>query len=573
MDPLRLALSASLMLGVTSFCPPCHAEGNAAPAAQAEPKAEKPSDKAGEKAAGDKPKDEGKAEKEEGGFFTPMSFESDGHVDVAGQGVDYHAVVGTIVVHPHGFDDAPQKPQGDKPGDDKTGGEGHDNPSAEAAMSYYYYAKKDAGAENRPVIFLYNGGPGSSTVWLHMGAFGPRRVVTNTDTHTPAAPYQLVNNDGSLLDVADLVFIDAPGTGFGRIAGPGKEKAFWGVDQDAHAFAEFIQSFITKYGRWNSPKYLFGESYGTTRSAVLANLLQSEKSIDLNGVILLSQILNFGLDIDSPETSPGIDRAFELALPTYAATAYYHKKLPHMPQDLRKFLDEVEHFAMTEYEQALAQGNALPEEERARVVGKLHEYTGLPEEYLRKAKLRVTGGEFEKTLQDDDGMTTGRLDARFSGPTRDPLSKAADYDPFDTAISSAFVSSFNDYVRKDLHYAGKVNFKPQANVFPAWQFTHRQPGTDFAFPGTVNVMPDLAEAMVQNPNLHVQVHGGYFDVGTPYYQAEYELKHLPMPAKLMKNIEFKGYESGHMVYLHLPSLKAIHDNVAGFVRATATPAK
>jgi len=500
-------------------------------------------------------------------YFKAEAYDADGSVTVGGQKIDYHSVVGTLVVHPQGWDDAPQKPS--LAGDDRTGNEGAgNNPTAEAAMSYVAYFKKGAAPGKRPVMFLYNGGPGSSTVWLHMGAFGPHRVVTLDDQHSPAAPYQLVNNDSSLLDAADLVFIDAPGTGFGRLAGPGKEKAFWGTDQDGHAFAEFITAFLVKYGRWNSPKYLFGESYGTTRSAVLSNILQSEKDIDLNGVVLLSQILNFSLDIDGPEANPGLDTAYQLALPTYAATAYYHKKLPEQPADLRKFLDEVEHFAMNEYGLALAKGNALPEDERVAVIAKLHAYTGLPEAYLRKANLRVSGGEFEKNLQDDTDTTTGRLDTRFAGPSMDPLSKTADYDPQSAAISSAYVSAFNDYVRKDLHYTGERPYKPEADVFRGWTFAHAQPGEEIAFPGAVNVMPDLAVAMKYNPNLKVQVHGGYYDLATPYYQAEYELAHLPIPASLTKNIEFKFYESGHMVYAHAPALKQLHDNVAAFVAAT-----
>jgi carboxypeptidase C (cathepsin A) len=503
----------------------------------------------------------------DGTYFKPEEAGSDGSVTVGGQAIDYHAVVGTLVVHPKDWDDAPQKPSS---GDDKAGGGGDDkNNTAEAAMSYVAYFKKGASEAGRPVMFLYNGGPGSSTVWLHMGAFGPRRVVTLDDSHAPAAPYQVINNDSSLLDVADLVFIDAPGTGFGRIAGPNKEKAFWGTDQDAHAFAEFITGFLTKYGRWNSPKYLFGESYGTTRSAVLSNLLESDYDIDLNGVILLSQILNFANSIDDPESSPGNDLAYVLALPTYAATAWYHKKLDPMPPNLPAFLAEVENFATYDYLLGLQQGGALPDDDRAHLEQKLHQYTGLPVAYWHKANLRVDGGEFEKNLQDSTDTTTGRLDSRFSGPTIDPLSKEADYDPQSSAISSAYVSAFNDYVRHDLHYAGERAYKPEIDVFRSWTFAHTQPGGDAPFPGAVNVMPDLADAMKQNPNLKVQVNGGYYDLATPYFAAQYELRHLPIPKKLLeRNIEFKTYESGHMVYAHAPALATLHDNVAAFVAET-----
>ena len=350
---------------------------------------------------------------------------SDGSVTVVGQKIDYHAVVGTLVVHPKDWDDAPQKPAGD----DKSGsaGDGDKNPTAEAAMSYVAYFKKGAPAAGRPIMFLYNGGPGSSTVWLHMGAFGPRRVVTLDDSHAPAAPYQLINNDSSLLDVTDLVFIDAPGTGFGRIAGPNKEKAFWGVDQDAHAFAEFITGFLTKYGRWNSPKYLFGESYGTTRTAVLVNLLETDRDVDVNGVMMLSQILNFDIGVDGPESNPGIDLPYVLALPTYAATAWYHKKLIRCRTDLPSFLDGGGEFRHLRLRCSALGRAARCRPTTARIIAqKLHDYTGLPVAYLNKANLRVNGGEFEKNLQDDTDTTTGRLDTRFSGPTMDPLSKEAE---------------------------------------------------------------------------------------------------------------------------------------------------
>ena len=527
-----------------------------APPGAAAPKDKPPAEKA------DKPD---KPEPEEGGYFRAEAVGSDGSVTVGGHAIDYHAVVGTMVVHAKGYDDAPQKQIGDK--SDKPADDSEHNPTAEAAMSYVAYFKKGADAARRPVMFLYNGGPGSSTVWLHMGAFGPRRVVTSDDQHSPAAPYQLVNNDSSLLDVADVVFIDAPGTGFGRLAGPNKEKAFWGVDADAHAFADFIEAFLGEYGRWNSPKYLFGESYGTTRSAVLINMLENDRSIDFNGVVMLSQILNFSLSVDGPENNPGIDEPYVLALPTYAASAYYHKKLDPMPGDLRDFLAEVEQFTVTEYSQALMDGNLLPDDDRKHIVEKLHEYTGLPEAYIRRANLRINGGEFEKNLQDDQDETTGRLDTRFSGPTIDPLSKESDYDPQSSAISSAYVSTFNDYVRRDLHFgAGRV-FKPEAEIHH-WDMAHSPPGESEPQGGTLNVVGDLGNAMKTNPNLRVLVNGGFYDLATPYFAAVYELKHMDIPKRLIGNMEFKTYESGHMVYANQAALKQLHDNVAAFVGRT-----
>jgi carboxypeptidase C (cathepsin A) len=482
---------------------------------------------------------------------------SKGAVTVGGNVINYDAIAGTLVVHPKGWDDVPQNAEKD----DK-------NKPAEASMFYVAYFKSDNKGAPRPLAFLFNGGPGSSTVWLHMGAFGPKRVVTAEDTHTPAAPYSLVNNDYSLLDASDLVFVDAPGTGFSRIAGKDKEKAFYGVDQDAWAFGDFISQFLSKYGRWNSPKYLFGESYGTTRSAVLSNILETERNVDLNGVILLSQILNFSFDSDFPDFNPGVDLAYQLNLPTYAASAWYHHKLPGSHPDLEPLLKEVEHFALNDYALALAAGASLPAEQREAIAAKLHDYTGLPVAYIEKADLRINGGEFSKNLQDESNLTTGRLDTRFSGPTFDPLSKLAEYDPQSAAISSAYVSAFNHYVRSDLKFGENREYKPEIDVFKSWSFAHQPPGVPFPLPGATNVMLDLATAMKYNPQLRIFLNAGYYDLATPFFEGIYEMQHLPIPANLQKNIEYKFYESGHMVYAHQASLKAIHDNVAEFIRSS-----
>lgn len=489
--------------------------------------------------------------------FKPEQQASKGSVNVGGGAINYDAYAGTLVVHTKDWDDVPQN----RDKDDK-------NQPPAASMFYVAYFKSGGNSAERPVTFLYNGGPGSSTVWLHMGAFGPRRVVTADDSHTPAAPYPVVNNDYSLLDVSDLVFVDAPGTGFSRISGKDREKAFYGVDQDAQAFADFIVQFLAKYGRWNSAKYLFGESYGTTRSAVLSNLLETERAVDFNGVIMLSQILNFDCSADGPQFNPGIELPYQLALPTYAASAWYHHKLPGAHQELQPLLEEVEHFAMTDYAQALEAGSALAPVERRAVVAKLHQYTGLPVEYIEKADLRINAGEFEKNLQDDSDMTTGRLDTRFSGPTFDPLSKEAEYDPQSAAISSAYVSAFNDYVRKELKFGENRIFKPEVPIDNSWNYLHQPPGVPIPLPQSTNVMPDLAIAMKYNPDLKVLLNAGYFDLATPFYEGIYEMQHLPIPAKLQNNIEFKFYESGHMVYAHTASLKALHDNVAAFIRKT-----
>ena len=512
---------------------------------------------------------------DQGVIFAPEQSESAGSVTVGGRRIDYRAVAGTLVVHPKGWDDAaarerpagPARPAGAR-GDDKDLGD-KANPQAEASIFYVAYFAKGVPSADRPITFLYNGGPGSSTVWLHMGAFGPRRVVTADDTHTPAAPYRLVENAYSLLDATDLVFIDAPGTGFSRVAGRDKEKSFYGVDADAYAFTQFIQGFLGRYGRWNSPKYLFGESYGTPRSAAVAANLTTGGDTDLNGVILLSQILNFDLSADAPQFNPGTDQAYVVALPTYAATAWYHHRLlGERPADLHAFLHEVERFATTDYAQALLAGSELAPERRRAVAEQYARYTGVPVAYVLKADLRLTGGTFEKALQDSAGLTTGRLDTRFSGPDLDPLSKEAEYDPQSAAISSAYVSAFNDYARKTLHFGQDRTYKPEIDVGKDWNNSHQPPGAPYPVPGALNLMPDLAAAMKYDPGLKVMVNGGYFDLATPFYEGWYEDHHLPIPASLTGNIEYHYYQSGHMVYANQDSLKQLHDNVAAFIAHT-----
>jgi carboxypeptidase C (cathepsin A) len=495
--------------------------------------------------------------------FTPRSVRSTGTVTVEGHTIAYDAVAGTIIVHPKGWDDAadPQVPKNPK---DEIGTA---TGPAVASMFYVAYFKQGVDPRTRPLTFLYNGGPGSSTVWLHMGAFGPVRVVTKNDSHTPPAPYGAVDNAYSLLDVSDLVFIDAPGTGFSRIEGKDKVKAFYGVDQDAHAFSSFITQFLSKYERWNSPKYLFGESYGTPRSAVLINDLETNDDIDFNGVILLSQILNFDLNADDPQLNPGVELPYEIELPTFAATAWYHHLLGSQPADLQSFLQEVEQFAMGDYARALAQGSNLPPDQFNAIAAKLHDYTGLPLAYIERANLRISGLEFEHELQNDSDQTTGRLDTRFSGPSMDPLDKEAQYDPQAAAISSAYVSAFNDYVRRDLHYMTDETYLPEIDN-SKWQFTHQPPGTTSPQQITTNVMPDLASAMKYDPQLKICLNGGYFDLATPFYEGIYEMHHLQIPRDLQSNIEYHYYQSGHMVYANEASLKQLHDNVAAFIRKT-----
>lgn len=502
---------------------------------------------------------------------TPADSVTENTVTVAGQKIAYRAVAGTITVGSTDTVDAMLGLDGRWLPDSEAAASDPSKPDqapATARLFYAAYFKKDAPPESRPVMFCFNGGPGSSTMWLHMGSIGPRRIVTPDTEHKAAAPYTTVENQYSLLDVADLVFIDAPSTGFSRIMGKEKEKAFYGVDQDAHAFERFIRRFLTKHDRWNSPKYLFGESYGTPRSAVIAGMLID--TVDLNGIVLLSAILSFDNSVDSPRWNPGVDQAYAIALPTYAASAFYHKRLPKQPAALQPFLAEVERFALGDYMSALLQGSQLPEARRQAIAEKLHEYIGLPVAYLLKANLRVEGGMFSKNLQESLGQTTGRLDSRYVGPDLDPLSQAAEYDPQSSAIAPAYTTAVNQYLRNELKFGRDWTYKPNAysDAGFTWDMRHRPPGGPAFLEGAPNVMPDLAVAMKSNPKLKILLAGGYYDLATPYFEGIFEMRHLPVPVELQANISYKYYEAGHMVYVNEGILKQFHDDLVAFVRAT-----
>jgi len=493
---------------------------------------------------------------------------TDGAITVGGQSISYRAIAGTLTVGASDAQDAQLGLDGKYLAD-----AGVDLPAKVdeqppvARIFYTAYFKKGAPAGSRPITFLYNGGPGSATMWLHMGAFGPRRVVTPDAEHKEAAPYQLVENQYSLLDASDLVFIDAPGTGFSRVLGKDAGKAFWGIDQDGHAFDRFIRRFLTKYERWNSPKFIFGESYGTTRSAVLSRYLQG---VDLNGVILLSQILSFDNSADGPEGNPGSDQPFFLSLPSMAATAWYHHKLANRPAELEPFLHEVEQFALGDYASALLQGSSLADDRKHTLAEKLSSYTGLPAAYWYKANLRVSGGDFSKQLQEPEGLTTGRLDTRYKGPDMDPLSKEADYDPFSNAIEAAYVTAINQYARETLKFGENQTYLPGAYTWPGFRWDmHHTPPDGQGWDGSVNVMGDLAYAIKRNPHMKVLLMGGYYDLGTLYFGSVFEMKHLPMPASLAANISWHFFETGHMVYVNEQALKNLHEQTASFIRANS----
>jgi carboxypeptidase C (cathepsin A) len=438
----------------------------------------------------------------------------------------------------------------------------------EATASVYYmaYTKSDAkDASQRPLAFVYNGGPGSSSVWLHMGAFGPKRVVTEDARFTPPAPYRLVDNAYSLLDKTDLVFIDPVGTGFSKAVGKAKDKDFWGVDQDVHSLGQFITTYVSRNNRWNSPKYLIGESYGTFRSAALVDYLQEHKGMDFNGVVLISNVLNLGTLV----FPHGEDLSYILYLPSYAATAWYHKMLKDRPADLNGFLDDARRFAVTEYAGALIKGSKLTDPEKAAMAKKLSAYTGLGEDYLVKANLRVNLFQFMQELQRSRGETTGRLDARYSGYTYNLLSENAQYDPQSSAVTGAFTAAFNSYVREELKFGRDKNYvilSEEAGRNWDWK---RQGGPRGFFPTSPNVEMDLAEALISNPHLEVEVENGIYDLATPFFGTENTMDHLGLPEKLQGHIHLKFYEAGHMMYVNDASLAKLKENVAQFIERTS----
>ncbi|HEY8298632.1 MAG TPA: hypothetical protein VIG32_11495 [Candidatus Baltobacteraceae bacterium] len=435
------------------------------------------------------------------------------------------------------------------------------NEKDEPTARVFYTANTVAGdPTSRPVTFIYNGGPGSSTMWLRMGSFGPVRVLASDGKPSGPPPYRIVDNQYTLLDKSDLVFIDMPDSGFGRIVGAGTPKTFFGVDQDVAAFGQFIQRYITKFDRWNSPKFIFGESYGTTRSAALSDYLLNH-GIALNGVVLQSSILNFGLDYANGDPIGGGDWPYVLYLPTEAATAWYHNKIRNKPADLPSFLAGVQQFAMGEYLSALERGDRISTSERDDVVRKLSGYLGIPEQYVRNSNLRVPYARFEQELLRSQGVVVGRLDGRYQTYTLDAAGdEGPAWDPTDSSIDAPYTTAINQYLRADLKYATALQYRP--NIYDiiyangsSWDFTHnkREP---------TNVAPDLAEAMTQNPRLKVFSANGYYDFATPYFATVYTLKHLNLAPALQKNITFGFYQSGHMIYLNEPSLAQMKSDLA-----------
>ena len=452
-------------------------------------------------------------------------------VTVAGKSVAYDATAGTLLIR-------------------------NDKDEPVASMFYVAYTSGDA---RRPVTFIFNGGPGSSSMWLHMGSVAPMRVVTADGQPTPPAPYDLVPNPYSLIDKSDLVFVDAIGTGFSKPVGKGEGKDFWGVDQDVSAFGRFIQRYLSVNDRWNSPKFLLGESYGTTRAAGLS-LWLAQKGIALNGVTLLSSWLDPYVDFFGPNYA--IDEPYELYLPTMAASAWYHHKVPNAPADINAFVQQARDFALGEYATALTKGDNLSAADTQAIAQKLAGFTGLPVKYILEAKLRITPDRFQKELLRDEGRTTGRLDARFTGIDHDSAGESPESDAASDAFSAAFVASFNNYVRTELKFGQDMSYKPtNYAVGNDWDWSHKVDGQKAPL---FDVAEDLRQAMSQDPHMLVLSANGYFDFATPFFETEYTLDHMGLDASLKKNLRYTYYQSGHMVYMHEDALKQFKADLAKF---------
>ncbi len=423
-----------------------------------------------------------------------------------------------------------------------------------------YTLDRSGGPETRPLMFSFNGGPGSSSVWLHLGTLGPRRVKMEADGSMPAPPYKLVDNEHTWLDLTDLVFIDPVGTGYSRPAKPELGKKFWGLKGDLESVGEFIRLYLTRHERWASPLFLVGESYGTTRAAGLSGLL-IERGIAFNGIVLVSSILNF----QTARFTPGNDLPYPLFLPTYTATAHYHKALADdLQRDLRATLREVEAWAAGAYTQALAKGDRLTPDERRDVAERLARYTGLSREYVEQSDLRVEIGKFRKELLRARGQSTGRLDSRFLGVDPSGTDAEPDFDPSMAAIRPPYTAAFNDHVRRALRYETDTTYHILGGgLNTAWDFG---PAAD-GFPDTSAALRD---ALARNPDMRVYVASGLYDLATPYFATEYTLAHMGLGAARAR-IRTGEYAAGHMMYIHEGELARLKTEVAAFMKEALAP--
>ncbi|MGF1508576.1 MAG: S10 family peptidase [Myxococcota bacterium] len=477
---------------------------------------------------------------EEGAVPEAKTFVTTSTVRIDGRVLKYEATVGTLIL----------KDPDDKP---------------IATFGYTAYVKQgDRAARRRPITFAFNGGPGSSSVWLHMGVLGPKRARAN-DLGATSAPFGTEENGFSILDRSDLVFIDPVGTGLSRPIGEAKGEMFWGVDQDVESIGNFIHRYVTESRRWGSPKYLLGESYGAMRAAALVHHMQSRYNMAFSGVVLVSPFLDFVAGFDGV----GNDLAYILFLPTLAAVAWQHDAVEDKPERLESFVEAAKEFAMTSYARALRKGARLQGEERAEVIERMAAFTGLSQEYLDRANLRVGHNQFTQELLRDRGVTVGRIDARFSGPNWNPLAERMPYDPFMADIAGPFTAAFQDYLHGSLDVPPANAYRvSNFELWKVWDWGHRPPGMPELGPAKLpvpNTALDLAYAMTTNSNLRILVQQGMFDLATPQLATEYVLDHMKIPAEARDRITVAYYEAGHMMYLHPPSRSKFRGDLVRFI--------
>jgi carboxypeptidase C (cathepsin A) len=435
-----------------------------------------------------------------------------------------------------------------------------DDGKVAARMFFVAYTRDGEDVKTRPVAFLYNGGPGSATVWLHMGSFAPRRVQMADDGFQPPPPYQLVDNENSLIDVTDLVFVDAVDTGFSRVVDGVDNTQFHGQDGDIRAFGEFVVQYLKSYSRWPSPKFLIGESYGTIRSAGLSQELQSRHGVELNGIVLISTLLTY----QTLSPAPDNDVAYADQIQTFAATAWYHKKLPSdlQQKSISQVVDEARAFAFSEYLQALTKGNSLSDAERSAMAEKLARYTGLSAKFILAANLRVDSGRFRKELLRDRRLMIGRLDGRYTALDADAAGERQEFDPSNTALQGAYVALFQDYVRNELKWESDLHYPTSGNVRP-WTYVQNR---------YMDNTDALRQTMAKNPFLKVFVACGYYDMATYVGGAEFNFSHLAYDRQVTDHVSF-GYEAGHMIYVRPSAHRALKVDVAKFIRSASGPAR
>jgi len=436
----------------------------------------------------------------------------------------------------------------------------NDGDEATGLFGYTAYIKDGVdNPSNRPIMFAYNGGPGSASIWLHMGVLGPRRIPLVDTEVTGPAPFSAINNEFSILDVADLVMMDPIGTGYAILTGKGSAEDFWGVDPDINAASQFIARFITDNNRWNSPKFVLGESYGGIRTGGVAYQLLQKYGMGLNGVILVSPFM----DAAAARDRFAIDLPHALYLPTLAATAWYHEVLEERPDNLVEFLTEVEDFTINEYSPALLKGSKLSGVERTNIVTKLSQYTGLSEEYWDHSNLRVSHFHFTQELLRGQDVTVGRADSRFKGRSLDRVNATMQYDPFGASIGPAFTAGFMHYYTNDLGFKQDRDYVISGGLYKNWDWLHTLPSGQETL--ITNTAVDLATTMTLYPHMKVLVQQGYFDLATPYFVLDYVLSHMDLNAEQRARITVAMYESGHMMYVHPPSLKKFKQDLAKFV--------